>query len=166
MAYRNRFKVKAQYLSDLLQKLKVDDPVSAIPVHLAGGTWGTVAVGLFSSHSTAFGHSPRDQGLLHGGGLRLVGVQLLGVVVVMCWSMLGTVLTCLCLKWTVGFRMSVDDEEQGADWLEHGIGRMELDFESDRGRADKVEPVEIDQATSDSGQLEEVKKVYTRISST
>ena len=57
----------------LLDRLRVDDPVGAIPVHLVCGAFGTLAVGLF-----ARGDAP---GVLHGGGLGVLGVQALGVLV-------------------------------------------------------------------------------------
>ena len=57
-----------------LEKLKIDDPVGAFPVHGVNGIWGTLSIGLFGQ--SALGLS-RD-GLFYGGGLAQLGVQLLG----------------------------------------------------------------------------------------
>lgn len=69
------------YLSGVwvLLKLQIDDVVMAGPVHLFCGTWGGLAVGLFSAPyeiKNTFGiKSPRAWGLFHGGGLNQLGCQ-------------------------------------------------------------------------------------------
>jgi Amt family ammonium transporter len=66
-----------------LEKLKVDDPVGAVPVHLVNGAWGVIAVGLFANGNpdTAAwnGVESAVTGLLYGGGAQIVA-QLLEVV--------------------------------------------------------------------------------------
>ena len=54
---------------------KVDDPVGAVSVHMVNGMWGTIAVGLFSNGTDGVG-----VGLLYGGGVHQLGVQVLGIV--------------------------------------------------------------------------------------
>ena len=94
----------------LLEKLHIDDPVGAVPVHLFNGVWGTLAVGLF--HETS--------GLFHGGGWHLLGVQALGVVCVGAWTF-GLMLALFStLKHTIGLRVSPKEEIQGLDLTEHG----------------------------------------------
>jgi Amt family ammonium transporter len=65
----------------LLERLKIDDPVGAVPVHLANGLWGLIAVGLFASGNpdTAAwnGLDKPVMGLLYGGGFGQLRAQLL-----------------------------------------------------------------------------------------
>ena len=60
----------------LLEHLGIDDPVQAAPVHLMSGSWGTVAIGLFAKNK--FDQLKSSNGLFHGGGFYLLGVQSLG----------------------------------------------------------------------------------------
>jgi len=95
---------------EVLERLKIDDAVGAIPVHGVAGIWGTLAVGLF--HET--------QGLLYGGGLRLLGVQALGIIAVGLYAFSGCYLLFRVLKATVGLRVSRQEELEGLD-MEHRI---------------------------------------------
>jgi Amt family ammonium transporter len=91
--------------------LKVDDPVGAVSVHGVCGAWGTFAVGLFAI----------DGGLFYGGGLHQLGVQLLGVDTGFGWAFgLGLILF-LAIKYTVGLRVSREEELRGLDVGEHGM---------------------------------------------
>jgi Amt family ammonium transporter len=92
-------------------KIKVDDPVGALSVHLVNGTWGVLAVGLFHS----------EEGLFYGGGIGKLGVQTLGVVAV------GVTVTALSaalwfgIKAVMGLRVSHEEEYEGLDIGEHGM---------------------------------------------
>ncbi len=101
----------------LLDKIKVDDPVGAIPVHGMNGIWGTLAVGIWGQK--ALGLS-RD-GLLHGGGLAQLGVQLLGVVCVSLFAIVVMGIVFYTIKATVGLRVSKEEESRGLDIGEHGM---------------------------------------------
>ncbi|MCG9966709.1 ammonium transporter [Pelotomaculum terephthalicicum JT] len=92
-------------------KIKADDPVGAIAVHGAGGTWGVLAVGLFAQQG----------GLFYGGGAEFLGVQALGVLSVSVWAFTATYLVFTLLKKTVGVRVSAQEEFEGLDLNEHGI---------------------------------------------
>jgi len=92
------------------QKLKVDDPVGAISVHGVCGALGTIAVGLFST----------SDGLFYGGGTRLLGVQVVGVLAVAAWAMLMGFILFKVLKATNGLRVHKNIEEEGLDIYEHG----------------------------------------------
>jgi len=101
----------------LLDKIKVDDPVGAIPVHGMNGIWGTLAVGIWGQK--ALGLS-RD-GLLHGGGVAQLGVQLLGVVCVSLFAITAMGIVFYTIKATIGLRVSKEEEVRGLDIGEHGM---------------------------------------------
>nr|WP_201779743.1 ammonium transporter [Oxobacter pfennigii] len=89
--------------------LKIDDPVGAIGVHGLCGATGTILVGLFAV----------DGGLLYGGGLKLLGVQAIGVLAVAAWTFATTFVLFKVLKATVGLRVDEEDEVKGLDIGEH-----------------------------------------------
>lgn len=90
---------------------KIDDPVGAVSVHGVCGAWGTLAVGLFAS----------DGGLFYGGGLKLLGIQSIGVVSCFIWAFgLGMLMFTLIRK-TIGLRVTEDEELKGLDVGEHGM---------------------------------------------
>ncbi|CAL1272085.1 unnamed protein product [Larinioides sclopetarius] len=105
----------------LLDKLHVDDPVGAIAVHGAGSIWGMLAVGLFIESDTLMELSHGLTGLFRGGGWKLLGVQVLAVVVVSTWSMVATFLLLFIINKFVPIRMTPEEEKAGADLVEHNI---------------------------------------------
>ena len=89
----------------VIDRMKLDDPVGAISVHLVCGTWGTLAVGMFGALA----------------GFKQLGHQFIGLA-----AAITTAFTCafaifLLLKHTVGIRVSEDHEINGLDIKEHGI---------------------------------------------
>lgn len=92
--------------------LHIDDPVGAISVHGVCGVWGTLAVGIFGSTDAV-------RGLLHGGGMRQLGIQALGVAAVGIWVLLGTFILFQIIDRTIGLRVSVHEELSGLDLSEH-----------------------------------------------
>ena len=107
-------------------KLHIDDPVGAVAVHCMNGIWGTLAVGLFAT-DTAPGYAIANAsgktltGLFYGGGLELMGLQLLGFVSVAAWTVVTITITFLIIKATVGLRVSREEELIGLDATEHGL---------------------------------------------
>lgn len=100
-------------------RFKADDPVGAISVHGVCGTFGTIAVGLFST----------DKGLFFGHGADLLWIQLLGIVTVSLWGFAMTYGVFWLLKQTVGIRVSKEDEQEGLDYSEHGMSAYnDLEF--------------------------------------
>jgi len=89
-----------------LDKVKLDDPVGAVPVHLFSGIWGTLAVGLFGA-SKGF-----DQFM----------VQLASVVIVGIFCIISTIIITLLVKSIIGLRVSEIEEIEGLDISEHGTG--------------------------------------------
>ena len=99
--------------------LKIDDPVGAVSVHGVCGVWGTLAVGLFAQERFAAGAG--YNGLFFGGGITMFGVQLIGVLAVAGWVFLAAAILFLILKFTVGLRVSKEEELKGLDIGEHGM---------------------------------------------
>ncbi|XP_057308450.1 putative ammonium transporter 3 [Hydractinia symbiolongicarpus] len=77
------------YGSVAVEALKIDDPVTCIPIHLFCGTWGLLAVGLFANKDTIGGLSAND-GVLKGGKINFLGYQCLTIVCVAAWSCIAT----------------------------------------------------------------------------
>ena len=105
-------------------KLKVDDPVGAVPVHCLNGIWGTVAVGLFATGKGQDGIT----GLFYGGGFDQLCIQLLGLVSVAGWAALTCFILFLVIKKTIGLRVSHHEEVVGLDITEHGLISSYADF--------------------------------------
>ena len=107
-------------------KLHIDDPVGAVAVHMLNGIWGTIAVGLFAT-KTAPGYGIADAngetmlGLFYGGGFKLLGIQLIGVVTVTAWAAVTITITFLAIKAVLGLRVSEEEEITGLDATEHGL---------------------------------------------
>jgi Amt family ammonium transporter len=109
--------VLAVYYID--QVLHIDDPVGAIAVHGVCGSWGTLALGLFAQD--IFSPGTTGNGLFFGGGVKLLGVQALGVISVFAWSMAAGFLLFYVIKNLVGLRVSREEELRGLDIDEHGM---------------------------------------------
>ena len=91
--------------------LKVDDPVGAISVHGVCGAWGTLSAGLFNLES----------GLFYGGGFSQLGVQAIGVGAGFVWAFGMGLVLFLGIKYTIGLRVSAEEEIAGLDVGEHGM---------------------------------------------
>jgi len=106
--------------------LHIDDPVGAVAVHMMNGIWGTVAVGLFST-STVPGYSVADKagnvmtGLFYGGGFKLLGIQMTGMLATAGWTAVTITITFFIIKAVVGLRASEEEEITGLDVTEHGL---------------------------------------------
>lgn len=87
----------------LMDKYHIDDPVGAVAVHAMGGLWGMVAVGLFIDNDKLLNLTHERSGLFKGGGLYLLGVQLLACIVVSAWSMLTTYLILKVCSFSYAF---------------------------------------------------------------
>ena len=93
------------------KKIKIDDPVGAISVHGVCGFLGTVLVGVFAT----------DSGFLYGGGFGQLGVQFLGSISMIGWSVVATFIVLFIVKKTIGLRVSEKEELEGLDYHEHGV---------------------------------------------
>ena len=100
-------------------KLKLDDPVGALSVHLVNGVFGTLAVGLFAQDKitgTATGN-----GLFFGGGVKLLLAQAAGVVAVGVFTFVAAFAVWYVIKAVMGLRVSREEELAGLDIGEHGM---------------------------------------------
>lgn len=107
-------------------KLRVDDPVGAVAVHMMNGIWGTIAVGLFATTSAP--GNDTVVGLFYGGGFHQLGLQLLGVVTVGAWATICITITFIVIKATVGLRVTEEEEIIGLDATEHGLSSAYAGF--------------------------------------
>jgi len=89
-------------LVPILDKFKIDDVVGAIPAHLGAGIWGTLAVPLTNTEASFL--------------TQLLGVSAIGAFVIM-----TSTITWLTLKYTIGIRVSEEDEIIGLDQSELGM---------------------------------------------
>lgn len=105
-------------------KLKIDDPVGAFGVHGINGIWGGLAVGLFATGKGQDGVT----GLFYGGGFNQLGIQALGVVAIIAWTVVCMSIVFFVLKKTIGLRVSKDEEMKGLDVTEHGLISAYADF--------------------------------------
>jgi Amt family ammonium transporter len=96
----------------LLDRLKIDDPVGAIPVHGICGIFGTIAVGLFAA----------EGGLFHGGGFALLGVQATGAFAGALFAFItGYAIWAALSKLPGGVRVCAEHEHEGLDVAECGV---------------------------------------------
>jgi len=103
--------------------LKVDDPVGVIGVHCINGVLGTVLTGLFAAYGGSLG-------VFYGGGFKLLGVQIAGVIAVGIWSVITATILFKVIKATVGLRVTRQEEIRGLDIEEHGLKSSYADFQS------------------------------------
>ncbi len=89
----------------LIDKLKLDDPVGAVAVHLICGIWGTLAVGIFGAMA----------------GVDQFIAQLIGVGIVGAFSCITAFIILFAIKKTVGLRVDSEEEIKGLDLMEHGM---------------------------------------------
>jgi ammonium transporter, Amt family len=94
-------------------RIKIDDPVGAISVHLTCGIWGTLAVGIFGEMA----------------GVGQLGIQALGVAAYGAAAFISALIIFLVVKAIFGLRVSADEEEEGLDAGEHGMSAYP-DFQS------------------------------------
>jgi Amt family ammonium transporter len=92
-------------------RVKIDDPVGALSVHLVNGVFGTLAIGLFAT----------DGGLFYGGGAARLVSQVIGVAAFGAMVFGLSMVVWLVLKMTMGVRVTAAEEAEGLDMGEHGM---------------------------------------------
>ncbi len=107
-----------------LDKLKIDDPVGAFPVHGVNGILGLISLGLFAdgTYGNYTTGTPHVIGLFYGGGWGQLIAQLISAVVCLVWAA-----ACAWITFTIakkifnGIRISPEEEIEGVDVIEHGM---------------------------------------------
>jgi ammonium transporter, Amt family len=119
---------------DLLEYLRIDDPIGAWPVHGVNGIWGTIALGLFASGEYAAAGSsntgtpvvdavtnPALTGLFYGGGAKVLIAQCIGSAVIVVSTFAVAMAVFGILNAVKLLRITRDGELEGMDIHEHGI---------------------------------------------
>jgi Amt family ammonium transporter len=101
-------------------RVKIDDPVGAVSVHLVNGVWGTLAVGLFANPAVSPAAAVVKPGLFMGGGLTQLLPQVYGVLAVGAFVFLLSLAVWTVIKVAMGLRVSAEEEIEGLDVGEHG----------------------------------------------
>jgi len=98
------------------QKLKYDDALDAFGCHGVGGIWGGIATGIFASKSI---NPAGANGLLYGNP-KLLGVQLIAIIVTIIYSALMTFVILKLINKFIKIRVSKEEEQEGLDVSLHG----------------------------------------------
>ena len=115
----------------LKYKFGFDDSLDVVGVHLVGGIWGSLSIGLFGTQVV---NSLGLDGILYGGGTALLVKQTLGVGLVFAYSFIATLIIGYAIEKTIGFRVTREVEIEGIDLKEHAESAYEL-ASSSRGGA-------------------------------
>jgi ammonium transporter, Amt family len=112
---------------ELLEWLRIDDPIGAVPVHGFCGIWGTLSLGLFAagkygaSGPIAPDNSAPLTGLFYGGGTTLLVAQAIGSAIITLATFAVSMIVMLAVNSTGLLRVSEEGENYGLDLHEHGI---------------------------------------------
>jgi Amt family ammonium transporter len=112
---------------ELLEWLRIDDPIGAFPVHGLCGIWGTLSLGLFASGQfgvtgpLAADNSAPLTGLFYGGGMQLLTAQLIGSAIITVATFLSAMFVMKAVNATGTLRVSSTVELEGIDFHEHGV---------------------------------------------
>ena len=107
----------------LKMRLRYDDSLDVFGVHGVAGMWGTIATGLFFAPDANPGLKALNPGLyadISSGALHPVWGQMLGVGIAIAIAGVGTAIIMFGLKWTIGVRVTAEDEQEGLDISQHG----------------------------------------------
>jgi Amt family ammonium transporter len=111
---------------ELLEDLRIDDPIGAVPVHLANGIWGTLAIGLFAAGkyglptATGADNAVPVTGLLYGGGATQLITQLTGSAATVVVAFVASYIIMYVIKVVFTLRLDAAKEIEGLDLAEHG----------------------------------------------
>lgn len=102
---------------ELLDKLQIDDPVGAVPVHGVCGVWGTLAVGVFGRKALGVANN----GIIYGGNPMQLGAQVVGSLCTIVFVVVAMGAVFKLIDKTIGLRVSREEELRGLDIGEHGM---------------------------------------------
>jgi len=117
----------------LKYKLKMDDSLDVVGVHLVGGLVGTLMIGLVGTDTSpqgVIGLFGDMNGLFYGGDLTLLGHQAGAALFTIVWTGVLTTIIAFAIKFTIGWRVSADEELEGIDFAEHGESAYDLEGRS------------------------------------
>lgn len=119
----------------------MDDPIGALSVHLLGGIWGQISVGLFAQNPVPLSSTSGRSGLFYGksnvkvhlnnysndchptgGGFYLLGVQTFSVCCLILWGLIATYPILWIVNKITPIRLEPEDEIKGCDLVEHFMG--------------------------------------------
>ena len=108
----------------LKYRFGMDDSLDVVGVHLVGGVVGTLLIGFVGTTTSPQGvdgfFPAGANGLFYGGNFTLLGHQAAAVLFTVVWTGVLTTVIGLVIKFTIGWRVSADDEVEGIDSAEHG----------------------------------------------
>jgi Amt family ammonium transporter len=104
-----------------VERVGIDDPVGALAAHGMAGVWGTLSLGFLAMPSLAESLDWGRGGLLYGGGLHQLGVQLVGLLAVGAFTFTASFAILWVMRATVGIRAEPAVESAGLDVSEHGM---------------------------------------------
>ncbi|CAB4680980.1 MAG: ammonium transporter [Actinobacteria bacterium] len=107
----------------LKYKFNFDDSLDVVGIHLIGGLWGSLSIGIFGSAAI---NSIGLNGIIYGGGLELMGKQAFGAFFVLAYSFIATLIIGFIIDKTIGFRVKADAEVAGIDYDQHAETAYEL----------------------------------------
>jgi len=108
----------------------VDDSLDVVGVHLVGGIWGCLSIGLFGSSTI---NSLGLDGIFYGGGTTLLGKQAFGAFFVLAYSFIVTLIIGFIINKAIGFRVKPEAEVAGIDYDQHAETGYELTSSSRGG---------------------------------
>lgn len=108
-------------------RVRVDDPVGAISVHGVCGTWGTLSIAFFAQYDDAF-LGREDAGLFYGGGTDQLMTQGVFILTHAAFVIVATGLLFTAIKYTIGLRVTPEEELAGLDVEEHGASGYGADL--------------------------------------
>ena len=126
----------------LKYKFGYDDSLDVVGVHLVGGIVGTVLIGLFANvprdadgvaTSSTWAPDGALDGLFYGGGMTQFWTQLVVALIAVVASGVLTLIIGLALKYTMGWRVSEEDEVEGIDVTTHGEAAYDIEPQSGNG---------------------------------
>ncbi len=137
-----------------LERVRIDDAVDAVPVHLGAGIWGTLAVGLLGDVDSFPATSSR---------VEQIGIQLVGIGVCFVWAFGVGYLVLRLLDRRFPFRIDPAGELAGLNIAEHGasteIADLLSDMDSQRRTGDFMRPVRVEPHT----EVGQIAAEYNRV---
>jgi ammonium transporter len=146
--------VVMQVVTRLLERMRIDDPVGAVPVHLGAGIWGTLAVGLLGDV---------DSFPAASSNIEQLGIQLVGIGVCFVWAFGLGYLVLSVINRRFPFRIGPEGELAGLNIAEHGASTDTFDLLSDmdeqRRSGDFARPVRVEPHT----EVGQIAAEYNRV---